>query len=101
MAPPLSWIFKEAQNKDGSSQEQQERARGEEDEILMSHTETVKYLLKDCGIGIAGINCGDLQSKDGSSQEKQERAQGEEEDEVLMSHADTLKYLLKDCGIGI
>ena len=99
MAPPLSWIFKEAQNKDGSSHEQQERARGEEDEILMSHTETVKYLLKDCGI--AGINCGDLLNKDGSSQEKQERAQGEEEDEVLMSHADTLKYLLKDCGVGI
>jgi hypothetical protein len=87
------------QKKDGSSQEQQGRARGEYDEVLMSHADTLKYLLKDCGI--AGINRGDPQNKDGSSQKQQERAQGKEEAEVLMSHADTLRYLLKDCGIGI
>jgi hypothetical protein len=41
------------QNKDRSSQEKKERGQGEEeDEVLMSHADTLRYLLKDCGVGI-------------------------------------------------
>lgn len=46
-APTIEWIYKEAGIKSGNST----TIKKEEEESLMSHSETIKYLLEDCGIG--------------------------------------------------
>jgi hypothetical protein len=45
-APTIEWIYKEAGIKSGYGTMQIK-----EEETLMSHSETIKYLLEDCGIG--------------------------------------------------
>lgn len=65
--------------------------QGEEEGALMSHSDTLQYLLCD--------SFNHHQIHDESSQGQRDNAQGEER-EILMSHTDSIKYILQDCGIG-